>query len=186
MPIRSANTINHHMLADLCSKVRIYLNHRPANVLVASWSNAPQAPHRSKTPTPPLPRATQCRGVSVPMSGNNPDFFRSFCRFCLIVNSYTVSLYTESFKHAFQVSTVQIFINHNQHLMTLQTIVQLIILMVLYRYTFSNQGCMIYLSISNCFEMLYLEILLLGFPPQSCKILLHQISGKTYYVIKDC
>ena len=58
---------------------RLHSNHRPANVLAASWSNAPQAPHRSKTPTPPLPRTTQCRGVSVPMSGNNPDFFRSFC-----------------------------------------------------------------------------------------------------------
>ena len=61
-----------------CNPNRLHSARRLANVPAAPSSNAPRAPHRSKTPTHPLPRITRCRGASVPASGNAPGFFSIF------------------------------------------------------------------------------------------------------------
>ena len=73
-PIPSATRCFHRF----CAPSRLHLIHRPASDPAAPWSSAQPSPHRSKTPTHPLPRTIHCRGASFPMSGNAPGFFWIF------------------------------------------------------------------------------------------------------------
>ena len=68
-----------------CAPSRLHLIHRPASDPAAPWPGAQPSPHRSKTPTHPLPRTIHCRGASFPMSGNAPGFFLDLSAACLIV-----------------------------------------------------------------------------------------------------
>ena len=70
-PIPSAT----RCFSRFCAPNRLHSTRRPASIPATPSSSAPQAPHRSKTPTHPLPRTIHCHGASFLMSGNALGFF---------------------------------------------------------------------------------------------------------------